>query len=266
MPTYTFTFTGAGDHFWPVPVGLTVATMKVYGAEGGTGDSGGTPGKGAYVEADVPVIAGHVLTITIGGQGGQGVSDTGIGPGGYPNAGGGQTGWYEAGSGGGWSAVRDGDGILDTDWLIVAGGGGGTSGGPSPGDGGDGGGLVGLPGAGPFPGLGGTQLAGGSEGGVPDPNTYNVSGQLPGSHKFGGRGSGSGEMPRGGGGGGGWFGGGGGGGAVAQHSGGSGGGGGSSLIPAGGTATDGVRSGHGLVIIEWDKEFAWSVGFVGWTE
>jgi hypothetical protein len=253
---------GTPQH-WTVPSNVRSITVDVYGAEGGKlVPSPREPlpvgGKGGYVHAALVVSPGEVLTIYVGGHGG----DVGV-PipngivycrepglfGGYNGGGRGGGGNCPGAGGGGASDIRSGtDSLLDR--LIVAGGGGGAANscadlGGGCADGGNGGGTIGESGfktelgVAP-PGGGGTQSAGGSAG-------------VPGSvGTFGIGGPGEDGVPNvgGGGGGGGWYGGGGGGTAVDDHA--AGGGGGSGHVVASATEvtmTSGARSGNGLVSI-----------------
>jgi hypothetical protein len=233
----TFQFTGA-TIIWQVPANATNLRFDVYGAQGGR--SGGQGGRITGAFGSVP----QQLYINVGGQGQQGSHR----PGGF-NGGGSSGGNHsDEGSGGGASDIRIGPAL--TDRIIVAGGGGGT-GGWSGAGGGAGGGLQGQNG---FNGQGGgggggSQTAGGSPG-----FTNGGSIGTAGSFGVGGTG-GSSQSAGGGGGGGGWYGGGGGGPDIDTCClDGGGGGGGSSYSY--GQATEvqhqqGVRSGHGLVVISY---------------
>ncbi len=89
---------------WTVPAGVTSVRIEAWGAEGGRGIGGGVGGRGARVAGTFAVSPGQVLTISVGGRGGNGVT---------VNAGG--------GGGGGTFVSRAGTP------LLIAGGGGGAS-------------------------------------------------------------------------------------------------------------------------------------------
>jgi hypothetical protein len=248
--TRTFEYAGMAQT-WTVPAGVTQATFDLYGAAGGSqvppvGTKGGLGGR---VMATLTVTPGEVVTIMVGGQGGDNYDGCqSAGAGGFN---GGAAGGPVVGSsfpcpsagagGGGASDVRIGGAAL-ANRVLVAGGGGGAADfaivGSGPGlcraAGGAGGGLTGGSGGCAGGGAGGNQT--GSSG----------SGQL-------GQGSAGAEDTRqpvaeresGGGGGGGYYGGGGG---AAR----GGGGGGSAFVGAGARQSNvqsGVRSGHGLITV-----------------
>ncbi|MBG8556109.1 T9SS type A sorting domain-containing protein [Hymenobacter sp. BT594] len=219
----TFGYTGAPQTY-TVPVGVTRLQVVATGGSGGiSSSSSATPAPGAVVQAVVPVTAGEVLTVVVGGQGASG--NAGTTAGGYNGGGSG----YQTGAGGGATDLRraytastgTGDYLTTRNALVVAGGGGGSDysystggagGTPTGGDGGTGSSN---------PGRGATQAAPGGGG-------------VPGNGPTGGNGSTG--TPFNGGGGGGYYGGGGaaGGGGFINH--GGGGGGGSSFVTA--TATN----------------------------
>jgi hypothetical protein len=247
--TRTFIYTGAIDSF-TVPECVTSITADVYGAQGGNGTYY-LGGLGGRVLATLSVVPNSSLSIRVGGAGG--------GPcpaGGQPGFNGGGQGNCNAasdsGSGGGATDIRVSPfGIGNR--IIVAGAGGGAGyncGATAPDHGGAGGGLTGqtyptLCSAG-TPGGGGSQVSGGSGGTAGTSFGFAGSGGLG----FGGSGTSSGgtiTATEGGGGGGGYYGGGGG-------CYGGGGGGSSYVIPGGSsgiTHWQGVRSGHGTLIINW---------------
>jgi hypothetical protein len=270
LPTgsMTFSFTGAMQTF-VVPAGVTQVTIEAFGAQGGAGSNGtsmdpGAGGNGGAVTATIAVAPGDTLSVLVGGRGGDG-TDLGGGTSGWNGGGPGGTGpGYVAfgvnlggGGGGGASDVRHGGGDEAHRVIVAGGGGGGGTGGLGGADGGGngglGGGLVGVAGAegGGPPGLGGaggTQTAGGA-GGASSSGADGGDGDLA-------TGGDGGEDVGGGGGGAGYFGGGGGGDFAIFPNlalGGGGGGGSSFAIPAatGVVHQQGVRSGHGLVIISW---------------
>ena len=221
----TFTYTGA-NQTWTVPAGVTEIFVDVIGAQGTTIVSLG--GAGARVLCRIPVTAGNVLALTVGGQslnniavyggggnGGRCINSTAI-----------------AGAGGGLSAISSAFPLTQANAFVVAAGGGGGNTGYSPtAHGGAAGGLTGSDGIGGFGqprvrGRGATQTAGGSGADIYDFNSvYPTAGT---ALKGGNGGIVLTSTHNGGGGGGaGYFGGGGGaGGGSAQ----GGGGGGSSWI------------------------------------
>jgi hypothetical protein len=65
----TFLPTG-GEQTFTVPAGVTSLHMIAVGGKGGAGGtSGGAGGFGGLVSADVPVTAGQVLYVEVGGKG-----------------------------------------------------------------------------------------------------------------------------------------------------------------------------------------------------
>jgi hypothetical protein len=242
--TETFNFTGAAQT-WNVPPGVGEATFDLLGAQGG-----GSPrrpvapgGLGGRATGTIAVTPDSPIQVNVGGQGGQGDTDTG----GFNGGGWGNSGGF---GGGGASDIRIGGTAL-TDRALVAGGGGGTSMVSctesifTPG--GDGGGPSGADGAssgctGGAGGGGGTQTAGGSAGTA-------QAGQ------FGLGGTGAPSPAYGGGGGGGWYGGGGG-------DNGAGGGGGSGYGPPGATLQTGVKGGDGMVSVTYTPTITTLLGFV----
>jgi hypothetical protein len=234
--TETFDFTGAAQT-WTVPAGVDEATFDVYGAQGGSYSP--TGGLGGRATATIAVTPGDSIQLRVGGEGG-----IGVGAAGGFNGGGAGPVPVNGYSGGGASDVRIGGAAL-TDRVLVAGGGGGAGNVGTVPSGGAGGGLAGSDGEeqgfpSNVPGGGGTQVAGGTAGG---------SNATPGVFGSGGDGGWSGSpavFGPGGGGGGGWFGGGGGYGA--------GGGGGSGHGPLGTAFETGVRSGDGLITIEYEQQ------------
>lgn len=228
----SFSYTGASQD-WVVPAGVTSVTVRAWGAQGGSSyccdtsiDEDG--GLGGYATGELAVTPGETLEVVVGGQ--AAFSESG-GTGGF-NGGGDFGEW--AGGGGGASDVRQGGTALANRVLVAGGGGGGNCGCPDHGAGGNGGGLTGSTGStsGFVPGGGGTQVAGGTAGSSPgQAGTLGLGGGPLDYHV--------------GGGGGGYY---GGGGAYA-----AGGGGGSSFLGGvtGGSTTGGVRSGDGVVEIEY---------------
>ena len=102
-------FNGAGQsYFFTVPAG--VSSIDVIAVGGAGASTNGPGGLGASVEdTNVPVAAGQVLTVDVGGVG------SGFGSGGAA---------YGGGAGGGYSAVLD---TSSSSPLVVAAGGGGAS-------------------------------------------------------------------------------------------------------------------------------------------
>ncbi|MCB2410842.1 glycine-rich protein, partial [Hymenobacter lucidus] len=217
--TSSFAYTG-GLQTYTVPAGIRAVEVVATGASGGTYNNNFNAAhlNGAVVRATLTVVPGEVLTVAVGGQGGNGSLTLFNGAGGYN---GGGVGKYSGGGGGATdvrrasSAGSTGDYLTTRNALLVAGGSGGAGldnttlysalgGGGGVPNGGDGQGRG-------TPGLGATQTAPGGGG-------------VPGSGATGGSGNSSGL--RCGGGGGGYYGGGG----ASTTSGGSGGGGGSSWV------------------------------------
>ena len=250
----TFNYTGTMQQ-WVVPPGTTHATIEVWGAQGGGGNSGSAPaGRGARMRGDFIVVPGETLDILVGEKG---QNDS----------------RYRPAGGGGTFVVR----ASDNSPLIIGGGGGGSNFGdngnqhaPT--------GTSGLQGHSPnyglnYSGLGGTNGQGGTNG-LNGPCSGNgggffTDGQNPtcyagniagfsylngaiggigpcGGHE-GGFGGGGGGGCDGGGGGGGYSGGGG-----SYGSSGNGGGGGSYNIGDNQDNEGGIREGHGLVVITYN--------------
>ncbi len=227
-------FTTVGESTFTVPAGVSYLTVAATGAEGGGGTSAVCQaGRGALATGTLPVIAGEVLYVEVGGAGGD--SQINAHPAGGANgggAGGTDNQSHAAGGGGGASDVRTlaaSAPLAPTDSrLLVAGGGGGGgdytggcsggSAGPNP----DAGWSTGSAGGG-APGGGG---AGGAAGASNTNGSSGCSGSLAGTLGAGGAGAGgAGSCVRAGGGGGSGYYGGGGGGVF-----GAGGGAGSSFI------------------------------------
>ena len=250
----TFSYTGAQQTF-TVPSGVSTITIKVWGAQGGSGgyysnsSYCSTGGKGGYATGDLSVAAGSTVYVYIGGQGESYPScstrmSSGISLDGGWNGGGDTYHTYSGCGGGGASDVRYG-GTSISNRKIVAGGGGG---------GGNSGNATQLSNGG----------AGGGSSGQTMANNTQYSNRTPGTGATQSSGSNTGVGANGntylsGGGGGGYYGGG-----TGQNS--TGGGGGSGYIggvssaetiagnltmpdPDGGTMTG--RAGNGLVVISW---------------
>ena len=267
MPSQTFYFTGNVQTF-TVP-GTRQVTIECRGAKGGDENymTQRVGGNGAYARGRLNVSPGTVLSVYVGGAGGN--AGSGGGQGGWN--GGGRTdqglGGNGAGAGGGGASdVRTGSALSDR--RIVAGGGGGAGrngvytagvGGHagqvgSDGQSGNWHGINGGAGGGGPEGKGATQSAGGA-GGV-SPALDGTSGGLG----YGGEGSGtdSSFFWGGGGGGGGYYGGGGGGSTQNQQNNGGGGGGGGSSYLGGMDVQEayatGDNAGHGYIIISWTDD------------
>jgi hypothetical protein len=253
--TETFTYQGAVSQTAVVPADVSMADVRVVGGKGGgshSGDTYITGGDGAQVSGVIAVTPGEVLTVEVGGVGGD-VANNSTDPG-----------------EGGWGATGDGGRGGDSDYYLDGGGGGGASSleiancegcassTVAVAGGGGGGGGRGLF-SGPYDGG-----PGGSSGATVDPGH---NGKGPGAGKggqggangvpSGGSGGGSGYALGGGGGGGGAgiLGGTGGGGGVSGGGGGGGGGAGSSQVSSRLTDPSVVRGstsdGNGLVVVAW---------------
>ncbi len=282
--TTTFNFTGAMQTF-TVPCGVDTLFVQAWGAQGGSGATGGgavaggSGGLGGYAEGFLVVTPGDVLNIFVGGQG---ATPTG----GFN--GGANGGTQNAGGGGGATDIRVGGSAESNRVLTAGGGGGGGRGGCDEGaaltagiggNGGIGGGGVGANGN-DSPTSGGA--AGGGKGGnfgvvqgAAGPAGVGCGGFLggpgltasTGTGAVGGGGqscccSSGPSIPGGGGGGGGQIGGGGGGGGSAgttacsgnSKGAGGGGGGGSSFIGGviNGAENNGIWLGNGQLTISWN--------------
>jgi hypothetical protein len=243
----TFSYTGLVESF-TVPECVTTITADAYGAQGGNGTYY-TGGWGGRVQATLTVVANSSLSIRVGGMGN--LCPSGLGPGFNGGGPGNCNPASDSASGGGATDVRVSP-FNTGNRIIVAGAGGGAgfncgASSNQPDHGGAGGGLTGQK----YPSLctpagaggGGSQVAGGAGG---------MSGTF--SAGAGGLGFGGSGVPigtttptEGGGGGGGYYGGGGG---IY----GGGGGGSSYVTPSGSSAIthwQGVRAGHGHLIISW---------------
>jgi hypothetical protein len=266
-------FNTPGTYSWTVPAGVSTAMFDVYGAGGGTGGAvnigtgecftgAGPGGLGAHVRATMSLHAGEVLTIVVGGQGGDAtpVNPLGCAPGGGGSNGGGAgaPGIGNGGGGGGASDVRTGPGDpsgLSTRLLVAGAGGGDTPtflGTTAAGNGG----LIGSDGqSSPQGGGGGTATAGGA-GGAPNGGGGALGlggdgGSGFATEPYGGGGGGAGLYGGGGGGGGGYY-----PGHQLQGSRPGGGGGGSSLATSNttcqATVSGGIQSGDGAVTITYN--------------
>ena len=237
--TQTFAYTGAVQTF-TAPVTGAYA-IDVYGAQGGN-SSQYSGGLGARVQASYNLTAGQTINLYVGQQ--------------PTNATGGWNGGGNSGGngrgGGGASDIRIGGTALSNRVVVAAGGGGGGLGASGyPGSTGAAGGTTNgsnSASANSASGYGASQTSGGGSTGCCGAGTTGSLGQ--GGNGQNGAGCGSPYVSGwGGGGGGGRYGGGGGG----NCGGGAGGGGGSSYIVglSGVTASAGVRSGNGQIILSW---------------
>ena len=106
-PTFeTFTYTG-NVQTWTVPTGVTSVTVKMWGAGGGGGSWGKSGGGGGYATSTIPVTAGEVLNVIVGGAGLGTAARSGGSVqrlGGF--GGGGNSGPNRGASGGGRSAIQ----------------------------------------------------------------------------------------------------------------------------------------------------------------
>ena len=137
-----YDYTGAPE-VWVVPPCVTSIDIDISGAQGGT-VAGCDGGNGANVTYTLPVVAGDVIEIIVGGEGG-------CPAGGYPGGGGGVnstdgTAGYGSCGGGGHTQISV-NGTLE---MVAAGGGGAGGGSVTYNDGGAGGCLVGTPGVDTF--------------------------------------------------------------------------------------------------------------------
>jgi len=199
-----FSFTGSLQT-WTVPAGVSSVTVTLNGAKGGDNSTMGTNnggGLGGRVTALMQVTPGEVLNIYVGGT-------TTTWQGGWNGGGNANTSWNFTRGGGGATDIRIGGTALSNRVIVAGGGGGGGYNCTSNNRGGHGGNLTGENGyecnnntGTCYPGRGGSQTAGGLNGGCC--NSPSGHGQLG----IGGNGGVCGEY--GGGGGGGYFGGGGG--------------------------------------------------------
>jgi hypothetical protein len=237
--TIWFSHTG-GLQQWHPPINARNMTFQVSGGQGGK--SGGQGGRVSGTLTQIP----STLYIAVAGAGMTGQSAAG----GFNGGGQAGSGSNNEGSGGGSSDIRLGSNVESR--IVVAGGGGGRGAGitltPSPG-----GGLIAAAGKdGQAKGGGGGSQTSGGTGGLA--NGTGTSGSA-GSLLTGGTG-GSSNLYGGGGGGGGYFGGGGGGSDTDSSGNDAGAGGGGSsfadpLYTSNITHFTGVKSGHGMVMIEY---------------
>lgn len=166
--THTFTYTGSPQTY-TVPAGIHYLAVDAMGASGGVDDLfptfGSVSGCGGRTKCLLPVAPGDILKIYVGGKGPNSTEHIFVG--GY-NGGGSQgvtSAFGYVGGGGGATDIRIGGTTIANRVIIAAGGGGSGVGGSY--NGGDGGGLMGLPAkqngiVNSSSGLGGTQSAGGA--------------------------------------------------------------------------------------------------------
>ena len=237
----TIWFSHTGDlQQWTPPINARNMTFQVSGGQGGK--SGGQGGRVTGTLSQIP----STLYVAVGGAGVTGQSANGGFNGGGPAG----SGSNNEGSGGGSSDIRLSTNVESR--IVVAGGGGGRGAGITP-TASPGGGLIaaaGKDGQGQGGG-GGTQISGGSGGLANGTGTSGATGSL----LNGGKG-GSSALYGGGGGGGGYYGGGGGGSDTDSSGNDAGAGGGGSsfadpLYTSNITHFTGVKSGHGMVMIEY---------------
>jgi len=115
--------TPGGPYQFKVPFGVSSIKATAVGGAGGMGASfGGKPGRGALIEAELPVKAGEILFVYVAGNGGSGLKG---GAGGVNGGGAGGEG-LTAGGGGGASDIRTAEGDLSSRILVAGGGGGST--------------------------------------------------------------------------------------------------------------------------------------------
>lgn len=251
----TFSYTGSQQTF-TVPSGVTTITIKMWGAQGGSGgyysnlSYCSTGGKGGYSTGILSVNAGNSVYVYVGGQG-EGfescntkMQDLPQNSGGWNGGGDGFGGRYPGTSGGGASDIRYGGTSISNRKIVAGGGGGGGNSQSSTklSNGGAGGGTSGETMASSTqyssrtPGSGATQSSGNSSG-VGSFANQNLSGGGGGGYYGGGNGNNS----TGGGGGSGYIGGVSDGSTITGNA--------SMPDPDGGTMTG--REGNGVIIITW---------------
>lgn len=237
----TVWFSHSGQiQIWQPPINARNMTFQVSGGQGGK--SGGQGGRVTGSFSQIP----DTLYVAVAGAGVIGSSAAG----GFNGGGAAGAGSNNEGSGGGSSDIRLGNNVESR--IVVAGGGGGRGAGITP-TANPGGGLIAMAGKDGqgLGGGGGSQDSGGFGGAANGTGSSGTAGAL----QVGGTG-GSSSLYGGGGGGGGYFGGGGGGSDTDSCCSDAGaGGGGSSYADSFYTEnvvhTPGVKSGHGLVMIEY---------------
>ncbi len=161
------TYSSPGTYTYTVGTGVTAIAVDVVGGKGGNSSAASPGGKGGRVTCNLAVSSGQVLTVYVGGAGGNSGAPTG-GVNGTSGGAQGGNGNGNGGGGGGSSDIRTGGTAL-ANRIVVAGGGGGAGYNCASNAewGGDGGSTVGATGAqcGSVStclcGLGGSQTAGG---------------------------------------------------------------------------------------------------------
>ena len=246
----TFSFTGS-EQTWTVPTGVSSATVKVWGAGGGTGGSGnGTfGGAGGYSSGTLSVSSGQTYRVIVGGGGNHSRNSAVSGGFGGGGSSGNPQGFEGASSGAGYSGVFFQNTAFGNARIIAGGGGGGAGVGTNgyafsndqTGFGGGGGGTNGGNAEGSYRSAnGGTQNSGGtlsSGGGSPGGGGGQLSGGAGGAYLS------SANHSSGGGGGGGYYGGAGGRGGEGGVTAGDAGGGGSGFV--GGVSSSTTQTGTG---------------------
>ncbi|MDO7877801.1 glycine-rich protein [Hymenobacter sp. ASUV-10] len=242
LAAVSYSYTG-GVQTYTVPAGMTLLRVTAVGAAGGFNSSNSfAGGQGGSVTATIPVTPGEVLSIYVGGKGGDHTSGSVGAAAGY-NGGGQGFARFSTG-GGGATDIRRGNSLADR--LVVAGAGGGSGSNARAGAGGNPG-NAGNSFNGGGGGQGGTQAGGGAGG------TGNWTGS-PGTLGQGGNAAVTGPSSTDNGtgaGGGGYYGGGGGGLGPGGVGNGGGGGGSSWATPAatGVSYTTGGNTGHGSMTL-----------------
>eukprot|EP00039_Didymoeca_costata_P016247 m.287700 g.287700 ORF g.287700 m.287700 type:complete len:496 (+) comp16364_c0_seq3:113-1600(+) len=167
--TVSYIFQDGDNHPYVVPAGVTEILVDAMGSGGQTTYWSG--GKGARVQATLPVTPGETLTVAVGGPGvGEGLPDNRQ-----------VTNNYKHAAGGGLVAIFKGPKVTGSVVLLVAGsgGGGGSNVGRYGGDGGKNG-LVGTStndaAVAGCMGLGGTSSTGGKGGGKPNAGVFGGDG------------------------------------------------------------------------------------------
>ena len=135
--TTSFVYKGSTETY-TVPAGVTRLAVTATGGGGGNDGSGGSSAVGAQVSATITVVPGEVLTVVVGGRGGNYFADfsTGTftgGTGGYNGGGYSSVGNNSYGGGGGATELRrvsgtTADYLTSRKALLIAGGAGGSTG------------------------------------------------------------------------------------------------------------------------------------------
>lgn len=117
----TTTYNSPGVYTFTVGAGVTSIGIDMQGATGGSSSCSSTGGKGGHIVCDLAVYPGEVLTIYVGGKGGDAFGCCSIPSGGFNGGGGGS---FYGGGGGGASDIRISGGSVYDRILVAAGGGG----------------------------------------------------------------------------------------------------------------------------------------------